>query len=83
MMGTWQLQEAKARLSELIKQAKHSGPQRITVRGEDTAIVLSQKDYEKLLGEKEDLWTFLRASPLQGVELHSDRDASLPRDIAL
>jgi antitoxin Phd len=81
--STWQLQEAKARLSDLIKQAQQSGPQRITVRGENTAIVLSQQDYEKLIGEKKNLWDFLRASPLKGIELEIERDPSFPREIEL
>jgi prevent-host-death family protein len=80
-MNTWQLQEAKARLSELLRQAEEAGPQRITVRGADAAIVLSSKDYEKLLGKKENLWEFLRASPLKGIDLDIERDKSLPRDV--
>jgi antitoxin Phd len=47
-MRTWQLQEAKARLSEVIKQASREGPQTITMRGEPTAVVISQNEYERL-----------------------------------
>jgi antitoxin Phd len=47
-MSQWQLQEGKARLSELVKVAESEGPQYITVHGEPTAVVLSQNDYEKL-----------------------------------
>lgn len=36
-MRTWQLQEAKARLSEVVKQASKECPQTITMRGEPTA----------------------------------------------
>ena len=39
-MGDWQLQEAKARLSEVIKKAAKEGPQKITVRGERMAVVI-------------------------------------------
>lgn len=81
-MKIWQLQEAKARLSDLVKQAQQA-PQSITVRGENAAIVLSQKDYERLVGEKESLVDFLSASPLKGVELELARDKSLPRDVVL
>ena len=31
--GSWQLQDAKARLSDLVKRAASDGPQEITVRG--------------------------------------------------
>jgi len=47
-MRTWQLQEAKARLSEVIKQASKEGPQTITMRGETTAVVISKDEYERL-----------------------------------
>ena len=40
-MSSWQLQEAKARLSELVKSAEHEGPQEITVHGRPAAVVLS------------------------------------------
>lgn len=82
-MKNWQLQEAKARLSEVLRQAEKAGPQSITVRGEDTAIVISRRDYEKLLGDKENLWDFLQASPLKGIMLNLERDKSLPRNVEL
>jgi antitoxin Phd len=44
-MTRWQLQEAKARLSEVIKKAAKEGPQSITVHGQPTAIVLSNEEY--------------------------------------
>jgi antitoxin Phd len=42
----WQLQEAKARFSEVIKKAQSEGPQHITVRGTSTAVVLSDAEYD-------------------------------------
>ena len=47
-MQTWQLQEAKARLSELVKRAATEGRQEITVRGEAAAVVPSRAEHEKL-----------------------------------
>lgn len=32
-MKTWQLQEAKAHFSEVVRQANQSGPQQITLHG--------------------------------------------------
>ena len=52
MTGTdWQLQEAKARLSELVKSAQQKGPQQITVHGKPAAVVLSCTDYDRLIME--------------------------------
>jgi prevent-host-death family protein len=48
-MFAWKMETAKARLSELLRQAREKGPQRITVRGRDTAVVLSIEDYDHLM----------------------------------
>ncbi len=37
--STWQLQEAKNKLSEVIRRAREEGPQTITVRGEEAAVI--------------------------------------------
>ena len=36
----WQLQEAKNRLSEVVRKAQHEGPQTITLHGRDAAVVV-------------------------------------------
>ena len=82
-MSTWQVQEAKARFSELMRGADEAGPQTITVRGRRAAVLLSAKDYDRLSGPKPSLAAFMRASPLAGIRLVIDRDRSLPRDIDL
>lgn len=78
----WQLQHAKARLSELVKLAGTEGPQEITVRGEATAVVLSRADYDKLRthGKARNLPDFLLGSPLAGLNLDFERDRSLTHD---
>ena len=44
----WQLQTAKAQLSELIEAALRGRPQRITRRGKDAVMVLSERTYVAL-----------------------------------
>jgi antitoxin Phd len=44
----WQLQTAKAQLSELIEAALRGNPQRITRRGKDAVMVLSESTYVAL-----------------------------------
>jgi antitoxin Phd len=78
-MRTWQLQEAKARLSEVIKQASKEGPQIITMHGEPTAVVISKDEYERLKRPRESFVEFMRKSPLYGVDLDLKRDRTLPR----
>lgn len=61
---SWQVQEAKNRLSEVIKAATTKGPQIITVRGKETAVVLSEREYRALCGVREPLGSYLcRTAP--------------------
>jgi prevent-host-death family protein len=46
-MQTWQMQGAKARMSELIKCAQ-TQPQDITVHGKSAAVVLSRATFDRL-----------------------------------
>ena len=82
-MQSWQVQEAKARFSEMMRDAAKDGPQTITIRGRRAAVVLSADDYDRLKRPKPSLVEFLRASPLAGVELDIERDRSPPRDVTL
>lgn len=75
-MRTWQLQEAKNKLSEVIDDALTEGPQLITRRGREVVIVLAYPEYQRLTGADESLYEFFRRSPLVGVELDLSRDES-------
>ena len=46
--GRWKLEDAKARFSEVVRRAASEGPQTVTVRGREAAVVLSSEQYEKL-----------------------------------
>ena len=80
-MSRWQLQDAKARLSELVKSASSEGPQEITVRGEPAVVVLSRADYDNLRSAKPSFVEFMRSSPMVGAKLHIERDKSLTRRV--
>lgn len=82
-MKTWQLQDAKARLSELIQQVIYSGPQGISLRGVLEVILISKNDYEKFTKKKSSFINFMRSSPLRGLELNLERNKSKGRDIEL
>ena len=81
MTQNWQVQEAKARFSELVRDAAEEGPQTITVRGRKAAVVLSADDYDRLKRPPPAMAEVLRASARVGVELDIERDKSLPREI--
>lgn len=82
-MQTWQLQEAKNRLSEVVDRALHQGPQLITRRGVETAVVLSLGEYRRLRKPETDLVEFFQASPLAGVDLDLERPRDGGREIEL
>ena len=84
-MRTWQMQDAKARLSEVVKRAEQDGPQDITVHGKSVAVVLSRAAFERMSGQQASLLAFMQASPMAGLddELVFERDASLTRDVSL
>ena len=82
-MDSWQLQEAKARLSEVVKKASSAGPQAITVHGERAAVLVSADDFERLSKPRGSLVQFMRKSPLFGVRLDLERDRSPNRDTDL
>ncbi len=45
---TWQLQDAKARFSELIDASLREGPQVVTRRGVETAVVVPIEEWRRL-----------------------------------
>ena len=79
MIQTWQLQEAKNKLSRVIENAVNSGPQIITKRGVEVAIVLSYAEYQKMIASRGSLSTFFRNSPLVGTDVDLARDKSILR----
>lgn len=73
MNGTWQLQDAKNKFSEVIAQAIKQGPQLITQLGEKVAFTVSYYEYEKLCKSQGSLSEFFRTSLLPGIDLARDK----------
>jgi len=83
LMTTWQLQDAKARLSEVIKSALQEGPQEVTVRGKPSAVILSVETYQAMQKQRPDFVSFMQQSPLHGEDIDIQRTESFTRDISL
>lgn len=80
-MQTWQMQEAKARMSELVKRAQ-SQPQDITLHGKSVAVVISRETFDRLSQTQDSLVEFMRRSPLYGTDdIEFERDRSLTREL--
>lgn len=83
-MQSWQMQDAKAHLSELVKLTESEGPQDITLHGHSVAVVLSRKTFDRLTGNGQSLVEFMRNSPLFGLDdLNFERDKSTDRELEL
>lgn len=50
-MATWQLQTAKAKLSELLRAVRDDGPQTISVHGKEEFVVMRKADVDDLAPE--------------------------------
>lgn len=82
-MRSWQLQEAKARLSELVATARRDGPQEISVRGQPAAVVLSAEEFRAIRRKKPSFLDFMRGSPLAGAGVEVERDRTPARRVRL
>ena len=82
-MSTWQLQQAKASFSEVVKLAETEGPQHITVHGKPAAVLLSQAEYERLSRASGSFVEFVRRSPLHGQDLDLTRSRERSRKVRL
>ena len=81
--GRWKLEDAKARLSEVVRLASSAGPQMVTVRGKEAAIILDPETYRQLMPQTEQppLVDFLQSLDLSGIDLEREDDPG--REIAL
>jgi prevent-host-death family protein len=82
----WQLQEAKARFSEVFRLARESGPQRVTKHGRTAVVVLPAEDYDRLSqvrAHQGSLVKFFADSPLAGSGIRLDRRRDFGRAIHL
>jgi prevent-host-death family protein len=67
-MHDWSVRDAKDHLSELIEAAQ-SEPQAITRRGRRAAILLSEREFERLRRQAEPLTSFLARAGLEDVDI--------------
>ena len=81
----WALQDAKARLSEVVRMAKTEGPQRITVHGREEAVVISVEEYRRAKGQitGQALVKVLRDSPLRDISIERVRTRARVRGVDL
>jgi prevent-host-death family protein len=79
----WQLQDAKNSFSEVVEDALREGPQIITRRGTDTAVVVSFEEWSRLSRSRGRLIDVLRKAPRVAGGLDIARSRDTGRDVDL
>jgi prevent-host-death family protein len=76
MTDQWTVAEAKAKLSEVIENARAHGPQTITRSGRKAAVVVSAEEWERKTKRVGTLADFFARSPLResGVQVKRSKD---------
>lgn len=66
----WRLQDVKARLSEVLREARTNGPQHVTVRGRDAVVIVDAAEFARLRRpvNGRDIVDALRAAPSLDLE---------------
>ena len=83
-MERWKLEDAKARLSEVVRLASTAGPQLVTIRGREAAVVIAPEQYQRLLPKRKgeiSLARFLKGLRLS--TLNVEREIDTGREIDL
>jgi antitoxin Phd len=70
----WQLQQAKAKFSQLVQKAIDEGPQTVTRHGKGAVVVLSIKEYAKLREREPSLKEVLMSGPEGELDLEREPD---------
>lgn len=83
--GSWLLQDAKARFSELVRRVRSEGPQRVTVHGRDEVVVVSAEEFRRLKGDRtgEALIAAMQASPYRDIDIAPPRAPMKVRGVDL
>jgi len=82
-VANWTVAQAKARLSELIEQARSEGPQTITKHGRTAAVVVSAEEWERKSKRTGNLAEFFAGSPLRDSGLQIKRKRQSARKVTL
>jgi prevent-host-death family protein len=79
----WQLQDAKARFSNVVKRAEAGVPQLVTRNGVPTVYIVDAKSFEQLEEQKISRKNVLLNSPLKNVVLDLKRECDNGREIVI
>ncbi|HLI79553.1 MAG TPA: type II toxin-antitoxin system Phd/YefM family antitoxin [Candidatus Binataceae bacterium] len=70
----WQIQEAKARFSEMVDRALKDGPQTVTRHGKAVAVLVPMKEYRRLRSKGKSFKEFLASAPFGELDIRRSKD---------
>lgn len=80
-MKTWPVQDAKARFSELLQASLTEGPQVVTLRGVETAVLITVEEWRSLRERARQSLKALLLSPQARDELNMPQRGRLRRRV--
>src|SRR6266481_6369879 len=82
-LPAWKLQDARAHFSQVVREAREQGPQRVTLHGKDAVVILSAEDYARLAqtAVQPSLHVLLSRSPLRDLDFAHGSVHSSARDV--
>jgi prevent-host-death family protein len=83
---TWQVQEAKARFSELFQRVRSEGAQRVSRHGKEVVVILTEEEFERLTERRANrgsLVDFFARSPLAKNAVTFEREPGRDRPVDL
>ena len=78
----WQIQQAKARFSEMVERTLKEGPQTVTRHGKPVAVLVPAQQYQRMRTRGKSLKAMLASAPLEGVQIVRSRDTGRIIDFA-
>jgi antitoxin Phd len=85
-MKVWPIQEAKAKFAEIVRLAANEGPQIVSHRGVETAVMVSMEDFRRIQASKTPERDVLLEGPTLDddiVDFINERSRDTGRDIDL
>ncbi len=79
----WQLQEAKAKFSELVDEVLQDGYHTVTRNGRPVVVILSQKEFDQYRRREDTIIDFFNRAPFPDEEIDLTRDKDPGREIDL
>jgi antitoxin Phd len=85
LLPAWKLQDAQAHFSQVVREAREQGPQRVTLHGKDAVVILSAEDYARLapVAAQPSLHALLSGSPLRDLDFEHGSVRAPVRDVEL